>query len=200
MARRPGWARRLGGHGVGAGVGVGEGWLRVVMGGAAPATGEGLGTIAGRSGARNITQGFGSFGARGGGAGPNEQSFTLLGGEPAARDLFDGVDVTWGRYGPVGVELAAAIEVVRRDFRPEQPAASVPALFALRRRLDALPADALVADRRRQLEGIIRDCPGPPAQATAELAEGVPGAALRWNPALVVDTVRPGSRGGRPHR
>ncbi|MFZ9837849.1 MAG: PIG-L family deacetylase [Opitutaceae bacterium] len=178
---RPWQARRVvlnsGGSGRGGG---GEGALRLDIGGADPATGEGLGTIAGRSRARHITQGFGSFGARGGGAGPNEQSFTLLGGEPATRDLFDGVDVTWGRYGPAGVELAAAIEAVRREFRPEAPAASVPALFALRRRLEALPADALIADRRRQLEGIIQECLGLRARATAERAEVVPGAALRW--------------------
>lgn len=188
---RPWQARRVVLNSGGPGRGGGEGGLRIDIGGADPATGEGLGTIAGRSRARHITQGFGSFGARGSGAGPNEQSFTLLGGEPAARDLFDGVDVTWGRYGPVGVELAAAIEVVRRDFRPEQPAASVPALFALRRRLDALPADALVADRRRQLEGIIRDCLGLRAQATAERAEVVPGAALRWNLELVAGAGAP---------
>lgn len=178
---RPWQARRVVLNSGGSGRGGGEGGLRLDIGGADPATGEGLGTIAGRSRARHITQGFGSFGARGGGSGPNEQSFTVLGGEPATRDLFDGVDVTWGRYGPAGVELAAAIEAVRRDFRPEQPAASVPALFALRRRLEALTADALIADRRRQLEGIIQECLGLRAQATADRAEVVPGAALRWN-------------------
>jgi LmbE family N-acetylglucosaminyl deacetylase len=192
---RPWRARRVVLNSGGPGRGGGEGGLRLDIGGADPATGEGLGTIAGRSRARHITQGFGSFGARGGGAGPNEQSFTVLAGEPATRDLFDGVDVTWGRYGPAGVELAVAIEAVRRDFRPEQPAASVPALFALRRRLDALPADALVVDRRRQLEGIIQECLGLRAQATADRAEVVPGSPLRWNLELATGTAAVRLRG-----
>jgi LmbE family N-acetylglucosaminyl deacetylase len=177
---RPWQARRVVLNSGGPGRGGSDGALRIDIGGADPATGEGLGTIAGRSRARHITQGFGSFGARGGGAGPNEQSFTVLGGEPATRDLFEGVDVTWGRYGPAGVEVAVAIEAVRRDFRAEQPAASGPALFALRQRLDALPADPLIVDRRRKLEAIIQECLGLRAQVTADRAEVVPGSPVRW--------------------
>ncbi len=154
--------------------------LRLDIGGVDPATGEGLGTIANRSRARHITQGFGSFGGRSGGSGPNEQSFLLLGGEPATQDLFDGVDVTWGRYGAAGLEVGAHLQRIEADFRPEAPAALVPALLEVRRRLAALPPDALVRDRRAQLERLIQTCLGLQVAATAEQPEVAPGGRIEW--------------------
>ena len=97
--------------GPGRGGGSPAGALKLDIGGRDPATGEGLGAVAGRSRGQHITQGFGGFGSRGAGDGPNEQSFMLLHGEPAKQDLFDGVDVTWSRFGAKGALVARLVEV-----------------------------------------------------------------------------------------
>lgn len=171
-----------GGGGRGGGGGpAAAGTLRMDIGGVDPTTGEGLGEIAGRSRGQHRTQGFGSFGARGGGgAGPNEQSFTVLGGEAAEKDLFDGVDTTWKRYGAAGAEINRLVAEALAGFKGEDPAASVPALFAIRAKLAGLPADALVADRREQLDRLLRDCLGLKVQATADRPEVSPGDKVEW--------------------
>jgi hypothetical protein len=160
--------------------------LRMDIGGTDPATGEGLGTIAGRSRGRHITQGFGSFGGRGGGSGPNEQSFTTLGGEPPVKDLFDGVDTTWARYGSAGAEIDRLATQAIASFQGDDPAVSVPALLAIRKKLAALPGDSLVEDRRAQLERIIQACLGLTATATADRPEVSPGEKLEWELAATV--------------
>lgn len=168
-----------GGFGRGGSGPVAPSTIRMDIGGTDPATGEGLGAIAGRSRGRHITQGFGGR-SGGGGSGPNEQSFTLLGGEAATKDLFDGVDTTWARYGAMGVEIGRLTDKAIAEFRGDEPAASVPALFAIRVKLTALADDALVADRRAQLDRIVQACLGLKVQATADKPEVSPGETVDW--------------------
>ena len=87
-----------GGFGRGGGGGAAAGSVRIEIGGNDPASGEPLAAIAGRSRSMHKSQGFGNFGGGGGGGGaPRTESFTLLGGEPATKDIMDGVDTTWSR-------------------------------------------------------------------------------------------------------
>ena len=153
--------------------------VKVDIGGTDPVTGEGLGTIASRSRGMHIPQGFGNFGGRGGGGGPNEQTFTVLGGEPAGKDLMDGIDTTWARVSG-GAEIARLVEEAIAQFKPEDPAASVPALLALRRRVAALPSDPVVDDKRQQLDRILQACLGLSVETIAPVAEIVPGEELKF--------------------
>jgi LmbE family N-acetylglucosaminyl deacetylase len=165
----------LNGGGPGRG-GGGGGGLRVETGGDDPVTREPLGTIAGRSRSMHKSQGFGNFGGRGGG-GPRTDSFTLLGGEPATKDIMDGVDTTWARF-PGGAEVAKLADETVAKFDAKDPAASVPGLLAIRGRLASLPADPLVAEKRRQLDRAIQGCLGLVVETTVPRAEVVPGEVL----------------------
>ena len=162
-----------GGFGRGGG---GAGGLRVETGGDDPVTREPLGTIAGRSRSMHKSQGFGNFGGRGG-SGPRTDSFTLLGGEPATKDIMDGVDTTWARF-PGGAEVAKLADEAVAKFDAKDPAASVPGLLAIRGRLASLPADPLVAEKRRQLDRAIQGCLGLVVETTVPRAEVVPGEVL----------------------
>ena len=162
--------------GFGRGGGGGGGGLRVEIGGDDPVTGEPLGTIAGRSRSMHKSQGFGNFGGRGGG-GPRTDSFTLLGGEPATKDIMDGVDTTWARF-PGGAEVAKLADEAVAKFDAKDPAASVPGLLAIRERLASLPADPVVAEKRRQLDRAIQGCLGLVVETTVPRAEVVPGEVL----------------------
>ena len=105
----------------GGGGGGGAGSVRIEIGGNDPVTGESLGAIAGRSRSMHQSQGFGNFGGGGGGGGgPRTDSFTLLAGEPATKDILDGVDTTWARV-PGGAEVGEAGRRGGREVRPEGP-------------------------------------------------------------------------------
>lgn len=138
-----------------------------------PVTGESFGTIANRSRGMHKTQGLGGFSGRTA-SGPNLQSFMLLGGEAATTDLMDGVDVTWNRV-PGGAEIGALAAAALADFKATDPAASVPALITLHRKLAALPLDPLIADKRTQLDRIIQSCLGLEVETTVDRPEVVPG-------------------------
>lgn len=161
--------------------------VRGDIGGTDPVSGEPFAAIAGRSRAMHITQGFGNAGARGGSGGPNVQTFTHLGGDRAEKDLFDGIDTTWARY-PGGTAVDAAANEVVAQFKLDRPAASVPALLALRKKFAALPIDPVIHDKRAQLDRLLQACLGLSVETSAEQAEVVPGETLKMTYALKVQS------------
>ena len=165
-----------GGFGRGGG-GGGTGSLRIEVGGDDPVTGDSLGAIAGRSRSMHKSQGFGNFGGAAEGGGPRASSFTLLAGEPAKKDILDGVNTTWARV-PGGAEVAKLADEAVAKFDLKDPAASVPALLAIRKRLASLPSDPIVAEKRRQLDRAIQGCLGLVVETTVPRAEVVPGEVL----------------------
>ena len=166
-----------GGPGRGGAGGAVAGAVQMDIGGSDPVTGEAFATIAGRSRGMHKTQGLGGFSGRAA-TGPNIQSFMLLAGEPATTDLMDGVDTTWARY-PGGAEIGELAAAALASFKADDPAASVPALLAIRTKLAALPSDPLAADKRTQLDRILQACLGLKVETTLANAEIVPGEPLK---------------------
>jgi LmbE family N-acetylglucosaminyl deacetylase len=150
--------------------------IRIDVSGADMLTGESFGDIAARSRAMHKTQGFDNF--RGfGGSGPRSESFQLLEGEAADKDIMDGVDTTWSRV-QGGNEIRALTEELIAQFSPQDPAASVPALLKIRNLLAALPPDPVVNEKREQLDRILQACLGLSVETTVPNAEVVPGESL----------------------
>ena len=136
------------------------------------------------------SQGFGNFGGRRG-AGPRTDSFTLLGGEPATKDILDGVDTTWARV-PGGAEVATARRRGGREVQPEGPRRQRPRPAGDPRSGSAsLPADPVVAEKRRQLDRAIQGCLGLVVETTVPHAEVVPGEVLHLRHAATVAAERP---------
>ncbi len=147
-------------------------------GGDDPVTGEAVSTIANRSRGQHKTQGFGSFGAAAGGrGGPRQESFSLVNGDPATTDIMDGLDLSFGRFAG-GADLAKLADEAAEQFQADDPTASVPALLAIRAKLAALPAEAVVAEKRAQLDRILQACLGLVVETTVPNAEAVPGETL----------------------
>ena len=92
--------------------------LHMEIGGSDPVTGQAFGAIASRSRSMHKTQGFGFFAV--GTSGARSESFQLLLGEPAASDIFDGIDTTWGRV-PGGADVASLAEAVVAGFNLNAP-------------------------------------------------------------------------------
>jgi hypothetical protein len=159
------------------------------IGGNDPVTGVPFGVIAGRSRGMHITQGFGNFGGRGG-SGPNEQTFILLDGEAAQKDLMDGIDTTWSRV-PGGAEIGTMVDALIERFKPEQPADSVPSLLTLRARVAKLPSDPVVDDKRAQLDRILQACLGLTVATLATQPEVVPGETLSIRSSVTLSAAVP---------
>ena len=176
--------------GRGGGAGTNASAVRMDIGGTDPITGESFSEIAGRSRSMHKTQGFGNFGGRGGGGGSRVTSFQLLDGEPAAKDIFDGVDTTWSRVAG-GAEVGKISDEIIDKFNPQDPAASVPALLDLRKKVAALPADRIVEEKRQQLDQILQHCLGLEVQTVVPQAEIVPGEKFSVRHTVVVHSSTP---------
>jgi LmbE family N-acetylglucosaminyl deacetylase len=166
-------------RGLGGGRGGGEGAVQLDVGGTDVLLGESFSTIASRSRAMHKSQGFGNFGSGGRGAGsrPRTESFQLLAGEPAKKDIFDGIDVQWTRVRG-GAEIGKLVSEVIAKFKPADPGASVPDLLILRRKLTVLADEPLVREKRRDFDQILQACLGLVVESTLSTAEVSPGDSL----------------------
>jgi len=164
------------------------GFLQIDAGGSDFVTGESFASMAGRSRSMHKTQGFDKFAFAP--AGPRPELFRLLGGEPATKDLMDGVDTTWARI-PGGAATGPAIDQIIDHYDPQNPAASVPALLALRTQLAALTHGPLLDEKRRQLDRILQDCLGLSVETTVARAEVVPGEAMSLRHTATVQSTVP---------
>ncbi len=162
-------------RGLGGGRG-GESPVQLDVGGTDVLLDESFSSIASRSRAMHKSQGFGNFGSggRGGSGRPRTESFALLAGEPAKKDIFDGIDVHWTRVHG-GAEIGKLTGEMIAKFNPADPGASVPDLLLLRRKLAALPDEPLVREKRRDFDQILQSCLGLVVESTLSKAEVSPG-------------------------
>jgi LmbE family N-acetylglucosaminyl deacetylase len=158
------------------------GGLKLDIGGDDPVLGKPFSEIAGRSRAMHKSQGFGNFGGGGGkgGGGARTESFSVLRGEPATKDIFEGIDCTWGRV-PGGAEVGQLTEKAIAQFNTTEPPASVPALLAIRSKVAALPTDPLVSAKRNQLDRVLQACLGISVTTTIDQAEVAAGQTISVN-------------------
>ena len=130
--------------------------------------------IAGESRSMHKTQGFGAAERRG----SFTNTFEHRAGERAAKDLFDGVDLSWSRF-PKGAPLTAIFAQAAKEFRPDRPQAIVPLLLKAHGIMATLPDDPLVVKKREELRDVIRSCSGLWLEATAAAPWGSPGKGVR---------------------
>ena len=164
--------------------------LRLDVGAFDPLLGRSYGELAAESRSQHRSQGFGGLAQRG----QWEEGFELLAGAPATTDLFEGIDLTWARF-PGTAELAVRLGEARQGYRPDRPAASLPALLRALQALRALPANVqaepLVQTKAAELEEVLRCAAGLWVEALADRQRVAPGDRLTVNAALL-------ARGGVP--
>ena len=71
--------------------------------------------------------------------------FFLVSGEPATKDIFEGIDTSWNRVG--GEDVGAMLRDVSKALDIENPAKSIPALLKARKRI--LIVGSEIADGNR---------------------------------------------------
>ena len=164
--------------------------LQLDISGTDPVLGVSFGDIAGRSRSMHKTQGFGNFTGFGGRGGGRAETFTLLAGEPATKDVFDGIDTTWNRV-PGGAEVGQLADEAIAKFDPKDPGASVPTLLKLRSLVDALPKDPLVDDKAHQLDRILQSCLALEVSTIVPDAEVVPGEVMKMRHTAILNSEYP---------
>lgn len=102
-------------------------WFTVDVGGYDPLLGLSYTEIAGRSRSMHKSQGFGAAETRGE---MLEYLKLVKGDRPRTKDIFEGIDMTWGRV-KGGAATAARVDALLAGFDPEAPEASAGMLEAL---------------------------------------------------------------------
>ncbi|MGA7992577.1 MAG: PIG-L family deacetylase [Thermoanaerobaculia bacterium] len=167
------------------------GEVAVDLGAYNPLLGRSYTEIAGQSRSMHKSQGFGAAERRG----TWMNDFRLLAGDPAKEDLFEGVNLTWARYGTDGETVGRILRKAEEGFRETDPAASVPGLVeawtAIGRMLEAgappaappsspskkssLSSDPLLLAKRAEVADAIRACLGLWTEAIAAEPSASPG-------------------------
>lgn len=129
--------------------------------------------IAGMSRSMHRSQGMGTAERKG----SNKNYLLPVAGEPATRDLFDGIDTTWNRF-PGGAAIGRALGQAAGAFDPGNPAKAVPPLIAAYNLMAELNQPALEFKRHELAEAIVL-CSGLWLDAAADKFAVVPGGMLK---------------------
>ena len=143
--------------------------IEMQTGGFDAVAGAFYGEIAARSRSMHKSQGFGAVAVRG----PRTERFHHLAGEPARRTLFDGIDTTWARY-EGGSEIGIMTDDVMAAFDAADPSGSVEALLSVAARLEAMPDEPAIRDKRRRLDALIAASAGIYTETLTDADEAVP--------------------------
>lgn len=120
-------------------------------------------------------QGFGSLSSRG----ETLEYFDLVEGDrPTTNDLFEGINTSWTRL-PGGAPIGELLAQIDRNFRPDNPAASVPDLLRALQRIRALPDSHWKRIKAAETEAVIRGCLGLYLEASTTTAGASPGDTVR---------------------
>ncbi|MEO8602681.1 MAG: PIG-L family deacetylase [bacterium] len=133
--------------------------------------GLGYADLAARSRSQHKSQGFGVAGERG----PILERFVTVAGSAPTKDILDGVELGWQRFGAAGAPVAAALKTARAALQRDEPERAVPALFEAQQALAALPDSPRVRDARTALAPLVADAAGLFVRATAAQPGVVPG-------------------------
>src|SRR5438552_16487043 len=124
-------------------------------GGFNPLLGKAYTEIAAASLSMHKSQGVGSPPRRG----ERKEYFKFLEGQRMTSSLFEGIDTSWARVAN-SESIATEIRQIISQFRPADPAASVPDLLKLRQAMSGLNDDTWVPEKKAELDEIIAACLG----------------------------------------
>jgi LmbE family N-acetylglucosaminyl deacetylase len=138
-----------------------------------PVLGHSYGEIAGMSRSMHRSQGMGASERKG----SQRNYLTTIAGDPATKDIFDGVETGWQAI-PGGAHIGAILAQASHAFDLDHPEKSVPALLDVQTLLAEM--NHPVAERkRRELNEAIALCAGLWLDATADKYALIPGGSAK---------------------
>ncbi|HTJ50492.1 MAG TPA: PIG-L family deacetylase [Cyclobacteriaceae bacterium] len=125
------------------------------VGGYNPLLGESYSEIAAISRSQHKSQGFGSTGTRG----YQPEFLEFVKGDKVAKDVFENVNTTWTRI-KGGEKILPLVDKAYKEFNPESPSATVPALLSIRKAITALEPGVWRNRKLAEVDQLIKDCLG----------------------------------------
>ena len=138
-----------------------------------PSKGKSNSELAAESRSMHKCQGMGMLSSRG----PDLQYLDFLKGplgKPTNSDPLQGIDLTWHRLGTEGVEIGKILTGVERDFKFDNPAASVPALVSAMKLIVNIKDPFWQSKKLAEISDLIRWCSGLYLETTTTIASSVP--------------------------
>ncbi len=132
--------------------------------------GKSYSEIAAESRTQHKSQGFGSPGGRG----DAFDFFEYVKGDRAEKDVFEKINTTWNRI-KGSEKVKALIDQAIREFKDDQPSATIPVLLQLRKELLTLDHSIWRTRKLHETQQLIRDCAGLFVEATANYYWASPG-------------------------
>jgi LmbE family N-acetylglucosaminyl deacetylase len=108
--------------------------------------------------------------------GAGRAGMTVIGGAPATKDLFEGIDTSWNRL-PGGAAVKSILDEAIRDYEPAHPEKTIPLLLKARPLIAAID-DPLAKLKLTDLDETVALCAGLYVEAQARQAEVTPGGTL----------------------
>lgn len=142
--------------------------------------GRGYGEIAAESRSQHKSQGFGVPASRGSAL----EYFTTIKGDAPVHSLLDGINTTWERV-PGGKAIGQLVDKALADYSIDDPAASVPALLAIRKAITALPDGYWKTQKLKETEQLVLACAGLWVEAYSATPVVVPGQPLQTSVQLI---------------
>lgn len=149
-----------------------EDQLKVQVGQYMPLFGMGSGELAGMSRSVHKSQGAGTPSV----AGVQTEYFKLVDGDSVSASFFDGIDITWGRV--ERADIGADLQQITDQYDFKHPDASLPALFAVRKKIEQVNDTYWRAQKLKEIDQAILDCTGLMAEIYAKQPQAVRGARL----------------------
>lgn len=135
-----------------------------------PLLGKSNNEIAAQSRSMHKCQGFGTALERG----SQMEYLQLLKGTAPKEDVFEGINTTWTRV-KGGAPIGQLVSRIDREFRADNPAASLPDLLKVRRMIAALDDGHWKRIKLQEVEKLIQGCLGLYLSATADDYSATPG-------------------------
>ena len=136
-----------------------------------PLKGKSNTEIAAEARSMHRCQGFGAMSTRG----ESVDWFDFIKGErPPGQDPFAGINTTWTRV-EGGEKIGQLLSKIDREYRSDNPAASVPDLLAAMQLIKALPDGHWKQVKLADIKEVIRGCLGLYLEATAAEPTATPG-------------------------
>lgn len=139
-----------------------------------PRLGLSYGELAAISRSQHKSQGFGVAGERG----RIMEYFVPVAGTRPTKDLLDGIDVSWRRFGESAEPLVRALAEARASLDRDHPERALAALLKAQNALDTMHDPSRAPAARLALNEIIAESIGLFARVTAGQPAAIPGASV----------------------
>ncbi len=155
--------------------------LRIDIGQYNPLLGKSYGELSAISRSQHKSQGFGSASTNG----ISLETFENVAGMKATEDLFDGIDLSWGRI-PHSESIQLAIQELLSSFNANEPQSSIPQLAAIWQDIQKLEDNYWKDRKSKEVENIMLACAGIKVESLTPRLRLVEGQPLAFQTEIVV--------------